>query len=130
MKEKDRDFIEIRLRSEFADSLNLDAALEAELTTANRWDYLLGHRPSQKVVALEPHSGKSDEVSVVIAKHEAARQQLQAHLQPQATIVDWLWVSPQVRFADTESVRRRLDQRGIRFVGTRVLRKHLPLAIK
>jgi 6-phosphogluconate dehydrogenase len=39
-------------------------------------------------------------------------------LNPQARIAAWLWVaSGKVHFADTEKVRRRLDQSGIEFVG-------------
>jgi hypothetical protein len=34
--------------------------------------------------------------------------------------------SGKVHFADTEKARLRLDQNGIKFVGTRVLAKHLP----
>jgi hypothetical protein len=94
----------------------------------NRWDYLIGHAPSTLVVGLEPHSAKRDQISTVIAKRKAAVDQLRSHLKSDARIAAWLWVaSGKVHFVDTEKARRRLDQNGIRFVGTKVLRKHLPV---
>jgi hypothetical protein len=121
-------YIEKSLRAEFADSLNLDEAMGAGHAQENRWDYLLGHGPTTAVVALEPHSARQDEVSTVIAKRTAARDQLRPHLKPNARIAAWLWVaSGRVHFADTEKARLRLDQNGIQFVGKRLLRKHLPV---
>jgi hypothetical protein len=118
-----------QLRARFADSLELDAAMDADVRykDANRWDYLIGDTLTQLVIAVEPHSAKSDEVSKVIAKRAAAREQLQPHLRNGARIAAWLWVaSGDVQFADTDKERRRLDQAGITFVGKRVLAKHLP----
>ena len=94
---------------------------------ANRWDYLLGHAPSGKVVAVEPHSAKQDEITTVINKRAAAREQMRAHLNDGARVAKWLWVaSGKVHFANTEKARLRLDQHGIEFVGTKVTSKHLP----
>lgn len=121
-----RHYIETALRAEFGDSLDIDKAFLSGHEEENRWDYLLGYMPSGKVIALEPHSAKQSEISAIIAKRKAAREQLQIHLQSHARIAAWLWVaSGNVHFADTEKVRRQLDQNGIRFVGKRVLRKHL-----
>jgi hypothetical protein len=117
------------IRGTFGDSLDLDAALQQEHPSANRWDYLLGHSPSEEVVAVEPHSAKQDEITAVINKRKAAKQQLAAHLEPGAHVARWLWVaSGKVQFADTEKARRRLDENGIEFVGKQVLAKHLPSA--
>jgi hypothetical protein len=122
-----RALIDATVHSDFADSLDLDAAVQAQFPQDNRWDYLLGHEPSRAVVGLEPHSAKQDEISTVIAKRKAARDQLRGHLKPAARISPWLWVaSGKVHFADTEKARRQLDQEGITFVGRKVLAKHLP----
>jgi len=127
IKDDHRGYIHESLRAEFSDSLDLDEAMRPEHNPEYRWDYLLGHRPSTAVVGLEPHSARADEISTVIAKRKAARDQLRSHLKPDARIEAWLWVaSGKVHFAETEKARRRLDQNGIQFVGTKVLRKHLP----
>lgn len=119
------------IRRSFEDSLDLDLALQEGHEQENRWDYLLGHAPSAKVIALEPHSAREDAISTVIRKRKAAKQQLTDHWRPGMPISIWLWVaSGPVRFADTEKARRRLDQEGIQFVGRQVLKKHLPDAKK
>lgn len=121
-----RDYFDIAIRSEFADSLDVDKALERGHENENRWDYLLGHAPSGDVVAVEPHSAKQDEISTVIRKREAAREQLRVHLRNGARVSKWFWVaSGKVHFADTEKTRRLLDQNGIEFVGKKVMPKHL-----
>jgi len=69
-----------------------------------------------------------DQISKVIKKKAAAKLQLAQHLKPGAKITSWLWVSSgKVHFADTEKARLRLAQQGIRFVGRKVLPKHLPV---
>lgn len=119
-------YLDEQVRAEFSDSLDLDAALAAQHPQANRWDYLLGHASRKGVIGLEPHSAKHDQVSTIIAKKKAAKDQFKPHLKEGARILKWLWVaSGKVHFADTEDVRRRLDQVGIEFVGQRVLKKHL-----
>jgi predicted chitinase len=46
---------------------------------------------------------------------------------PGKHVAKWLWVvQGKNHFADTEKVRRILDQNGIEFVGNKVLTKHLP----
>jgi hypothetical protein len=127
VNQADHGCIDVALQTEFADSLDLDAALESAHPQEPRWDYLLGHRPSALVIALEPHSARRGEVSTVIAKRKAAREQLRPHLKPSARIAGWFWVaSGRLHFADTETVRRRLDQNGITFVGRRLMTKHIP----
>ncbi len=121
-----RGYLATEIRGDFADSLDLDTALLEGHEQENRWDYLLGHDPSDAVVGLEPHSAKQDEISTVIKKKQAARDQLRDHLTPGKGVARWLWVaSGKVHFADTEKARRRLDQNGIQFVGKKVLPKHL-----
>ena len=123
-------YLDEELRSEFADSLELDESLRAGREQENRWDYLLGHSPTAVVIAVEPHHATQDQISTIVAKKRAARDQLQSHLRPAALIMSWLWVaSGKVHFADTEKARRRLDQHGIQFVGRKVLRKHLPKGV-
>lgn len=124
-----RVYLAEEIRSSFDDSLDLDKALLEGHEQENRWDYLLGHAQSAAVIGIEPHSAKQDEISTVIKKKRAAKQQLTEHLKPGARITAWLWVaSGKVHFVDTEKARRRLDQQGIRFVGRKVLSKHLPVA--
>lgn len=124
-----RDYFDAQVRRAFADSLDLDKALEQGREQENRWDYLLGHAPSGQVVAVEPHSAKDEEIDTVINKRVAAREQLRDHLRNGAVVAKWLWVaSGKVRFAATEKTARRLDQNGIEFVGKLVTGKHLPSA--
>lgn len=126
-----RDYLDAGIRDQFSDSLELDAAMHLGHEKENRWDYLLGHQPSDEVVAVEPHSAKQDEISTVIKKRQAAIQQLKEHQQNGKTVSKWLWVaSGKVHFADTEKARRRLDQSGIEFVGARISAKHLPAGKK
>lgn len=119
--------IEESIRTQFADSLDLDAALLESHPQENRWDYLLGHKGSASIVALEPHSAKQDQISTIISKRAMAQQQLQQHFVDGKRVARWLWVaSGKVQFADTERARRILDQNGIEFLGSRLLAKHLP----
>lgn len=122
-----RAYFDEEIRAAFADSLDADEALRAGLDQENRWDYLLGHAASQRIVAVEPHSAKEDEISTVIKKRSAAIGQLRDHFRDGMKVVKWLWVaSGKVHFANTEKARLRLDQNGIEFAGTRVMAKHLP----
>lgn len=115
------------IRNTFGDSLDLDKALKLGHERDNRWDYLLGHTPSEAVIAVEPHSAKQDEITTVINKCVAARKQLNDHLRNGSHVAKWLWVaSGKVHFANTEKARLRLDQNGIEFVGTKISTKHLP----
>lgn len=124
-----RNYLHADVRGDFADSLELDEAMKAKHPSDPRWDYLLGHAPSAKVVALEPHSAKDEEVDVVIRKRKAALEQLRDHLENGARVDRWLWMaSGKVKFAALEKTRRLLDQNGIQFVANQVLPKHLPAA--
>lgn len=119
------------IRTTFADSLELDEATRVGNESRNRWDYLLGHAPSGQVVAVEPHSAEQSEITTVIRKREAAREQLRTHLREGVRITKWLWVaSGKVHFANTEKAMKRLDQNGIELVGKVVLSKHLPTPAK
>lgn len=127
VKPSHRKYLASDVRRAFADSLDLDAALQGQHPQENRWDYLLGHEVSVEVIGVEPHSAKQDEISTVIKKKEAAKIQLSTHLAPGKRVSKWLWVaSGKVHFANTEKARYRLDQCGIEFIGGRVLAKHLP----
>jgi hypothetical protein len=118
--------IEVSLRPDFSDSLDLDAAMRADYPSANRWDYLLGDQPSRTVIGLEPHSARQDEISTVIKKRKEANDQLRPHLKTSALVVEWFWVaSGRVHFANTEKTKLQLDENGIRFVGTMLCRTHL-----
>lgn len=127
LKKPDRAHIDGAIRNAFADSLDLDTALKEAHPQENRWDYLLGHSASGELIALEPHSAKEDEITTVINKRKAAKQQLADHIEPSARVSKWLWVgSGKVHFADTEKARLRLDQNGIEFIGSTVRAKDLP----
>ena len=122
-----RSYIANEIHGTFGDSLNLDEALLETHPNANRWDYLLGHTPSQQVIGVEPHTAKDDEVSTLIAKRAAAKEQLASHLEPGSRVAKWIWVaSGKVQFADTEKARRRLDENGIEFIGKQLQARHLP----
>lgn len=127
VKNAHRDYFDAAIRQAFADSLDLDKAMQLGHEQANRWDYLLGHASSGNVVAVEPHSAKQDEITTVIKKRIAARKQMKDHLRDGARVTKWLWVaSGRVHFANTEKARLRLDQHGIEFVGAKVTARHLP----
>jgi hypothetical protein len=115
------------IRASFSDSIDIDQAFLEGHEQENRWDYLLGHKASSTVIALEPHSAKTDQISTVIAKRKAAMEQLRIHLKPGAVVVDWFWVaSGTVDFADTEKARLRLDQNGTRSKRYQVRRRQAP----
>lgn len=114
------------LRPEFRDSLDLDAATRPRYPTDARWDYLLGHRSTEQVIAIETHSAHTSEVSLVIEKRAAARRHLSDQLRPGETIAAWYWVaSGPANFSPFDKIVNRLNQHGIQFVGGRLESKHL-----
>lgn len=126
-----KQLIDDSLRPSFADSLEIDESLKQGNEQGNRWDYLLGHEASAVVVGLEPHSAYTREVSAVIAKKNAARQQLKRHLADAGKISAWFWVaSGRVDFAPHDKVLRRLEQEGITFVGGKLREKDPRLPTK
>jgi len=125
VKDKDKKFIDASMRTQFADSLDTDEALRVGHDQEPRWDYLLGHE-NRSLIAIEPHSAKTDEIEAVINKKKALRQQLAGHLKNGRTISKWLWVaSGTVCFPRASKHEIKLSQSGIRFVGRCVLVKHL-----
>jgi hypothetical protein len=119
--------IDESLRADFADSLDLDAATRATKPHDNRWDYLIGHAPTDAVVGVEPHAAKTDQVSVVIEKRRQSIKHLQTHLREGKRVSAWLWVaSGSVDFHPHDKQVLHLAQNGITFVGKRLLAKHLP----
>lgn len=103
------------IRASFADSLDLDKALQKGHERENRWDYLLGHEESDQVVGLEPHSAQNHEVSTVIKKRAMALEQLRGHLKPGARVADWFWVaSGKVDFLPIEKAHARLASNGMK----------------
>lgn len=126
VKNAHRDYFDNAIRKEFADSLELDKAVKVGHEQENRWDYLLGHAPSEKIIAVEPHSAKQDEITTVIKKRSAAREHLKDHLRDGSKVEKWLWVaSGKIHFANTEKAVLQLSQNGIEFVGKTVAAKHL-----
>lgn len=114
------------IRRDFADSLDLDSALQAAHPNDPRWDYLLGHAPSRTLIGVEVHPATSGEVTVIIAKKQAAQCQLQRHLRDGKTVARWIWVaSGAVAMLDIDKARRRLDQNGVAFAGRELLARHL-----
>jgi len=121
-----RPLIDAALRSLFADSLDLDKALEQGNEQDHRWDYLLGHSPTHNVVGLEPHSASNGEISRVIKKRRAALDQLRTELKTGAAVAEWFWVaSGTVDFTPIDKAHLRLSENGITFVGKALLKKHL-----
>jgi hypothetical protein len=126
VKDKDKPFIDASIRTQFADSLDTDEAFRVGRDQEPRWDYLLGHE-KVGLVAVEPHSAKTDEVDAVVNKKKALQQQLQDHLMDGKVISTWLWVaSGTVCFPRGSKHEIKLSQAGIKFVGRRVIAKHLP----
>jgi len=120
-------YIEKSIRPSFEDSLDIDKSFAKGHEQEHRWDYLLGHTDSGRIVALEPHSAHNKEITTVIKKREASIRHLRDHLKPGAHIAEWFWVaSGKVDFLPMEKARIRLDNNGIRFVGTALLAKALP----
>jgi hypothetical protein len=121
-----RSYFDEAVRSSFADSLDIDEALKQGREQETRWDYLVGHEPSRKVVGIEPHSAENSEIATVIKKLQAARRQLQEHLRDGVFVAKWLWVaSGKVQFTPMEKATFRLAQSGIEFVGRKITNKHL-----
>lgn len=115
------------VRNLFDDSIDLDEATRPGHENENRWDYLLGHSPTGKIVALEPHSAKDDQVSVVIRKRQFSMQRLEPQLATGRRVDRWLWVaSGDVQLLPLDKRTLHLLQNGIQFVGKMVLKKHLP----
>ena len=127
LENSDRQCFDKAIRGTFSDSLYLDKAMEKAHSKSNRWDYLLGHKPSGTVVAVEPHKAKDDQITKVINKRRKALEQIKGHLRDGVQVKKWLWVaSGKVHFANTEKDIRRLDQNGIEFVGRQITAKNLP----
>jgi hypothetical protein len=125
----DKKLIHENVRTQFADSLEIDDNLRQGNDRENRWDYILGHGPSTLVIGLEPHTATTSEVSSVVAKRKAALVQLRPHLKGGASVAEWFWVSSgRVDFVPHEKQVNRLAQSGITFVGSMLLGKHLPPA--
>jgi hypothetical protein len=125
VKDKDKKFIDASIRIQFADSLDTDEAFRVGRDQEPRWDYLLGHE-NRSLIAVEPHSAKTDEIQAVINKKRALRQQLNGHLKDEMHISKWLWVaSGPVCFPRGSKYEILLSQAGIKFVGRCVLAKHL-----
>lgn len=117
-------------RGDFGDSLESDEAFLVGHEGEHRWDYLLGHTPSNTVVGLEPHSAYTSEVQVVIRKRAAALTHLGAHLRPGRRVDEWYWVaSGRVDFVPHEKQVLLLAQNGVRFIGKQLRAKDLPSPI-
>lgn len=128
LKREHRRMIAPDVRSAFADSVDVDLAFKAGHEQEHRWDYLLGHAPTEKIVGLEPHSAKNDQVSTVIAKRKQALDQLRGHLKPGVIVEKWYWVaSGTVDFSPFEKEMVRLANHGITFIGRMLYEKHLPV---
>lgn len=126
---RDRALIEEDIRPSFGDSLDIDDAFRKGHESENRWDFLLGHTPSGKIIALEPHSAANKTISTVIRKRESALLRLRDHLRSGVFVREWFWVaSGKVDFTPMDKAVARLADNGIRFVGKRLLRKMLPSA--
>jgi hypothetical protein len=108
-------------RSRIGDSLDLDAASRGEHPDANRWDYIISIPDSQRFVGIEPHTAKDDQISVVIQKKEHAIHYLRSHFRESHRITRWYWVTHgTVSFSKMDRARRRLDEKGIEFVGRKL----------
>lgn len=125
IKDNNKRFLDASIRTQFADSLDTDEAFRVGHDQEPRWDYLLGHE-NRRIIAVEPHSAKTDEIQAVINKKMALIKQLNGHLKDGTRISKWLWVaSGTVCFPRGSLYQLKLSQAGIKFVGRSVLAKHL-----
>jgi hypothetical protein len=125
IKDNDKRFLDASIRTQFADSLDTDEAFRVGRDQEPRWDYLLGHK-NRSLIAVEPHSAKTDEIQAVINKKRALTRQLNGHLKDRTDVSKWLWVaSGKVCFPRGSRHEFKLSQAGIKFVGRCVLAKHL-----
>jgi hypothetical protein len=119
LKKKDRQLLAEAARQTIVESLDLDTAMATTHPDSHRWDYLVAVSPSKApLVAVEPHSARESEVSVVVQKKRNTEKFLRGHLNQTSNVSRWVWVaSGRVDFLKTEKVRRNLDQQGIEFAG-------------
>lgn len=123
---QNRKHIHESVRAEFSDSLDLDDASRQRHPNDARWDYLLGHALSDRVVAVETHSADTSQVSKVIEKRAASLGHLRGELGAGHNVAAWYWAaSGRVDFVPLEKTLLRLEQSGIEFVGGRLEAKHL-----
>jgi hypothetical protein len=106
----------INAGSRVTESLYLDEALRNQFPQAHRWDYVVS--TAAGLFGVEPHSAKTDQISVVMSKQKWALARMREHLLTDRNVQRWFWVaSGFVAFHDTGKARRLLNQRGIEFVG-------------
>lgn len=118
--------IDVNARALFSDSLELDSALRGSYPSGNRWDNLLGHKDSLRVVGLEPHSAENSEVDTVIRKRQAAMRQLAGHLRDGKRVKMWFWVaSGKIQCMPFDTKILKLSENGITFVGRALGASHL-----
>ena len=126
LKKSHRGTIEGPVRDIVVDSIDLDSALQESYPNAPRWDYLVGLDDPRHVIAIEPHSARSDQVSVVIEKKKHAMLQLSTHLGAGVSVRAWYWIaSGTTQFNALERERLRLVKHGITFVGRALTSKYL-----
>ncbi|MGF1455994.1 MAG: hypothetical protein ACFB6R_11550 [Alphaproteobacteria bacterium] len=127
VKRSDRQKLDREVSRSFADSLDLDGTFQSTDPDDRRWDYLIGHKTSGKVIAVEIHDANENQVDAVIAKRRAAESHLRDHLIEGARISKWLWVATgRVKLPTNTGKALRLKNAGIEFVGGALLPKHLP----
>jgi len=127
LKKEHRKLVSGEVAPRVNESLDLDTATARAFPNDPRWDYLLGITGNARLIALEPHSAKDDQISLLIRKKRASTIHLRPHLRDGAFVSAWVWVASNgVSFADTEKTRRRLDEHGITFAGRELRLRHIP----
>lgn len=126
MKAADKLLLHADIRPTFADSLDLDSAFAVSNPSDHRWDYLLGHRATKQVFAVEPHPVSDGEVKVLVGKRNAAEAQLKDHLREGARVEKWFWLTSGT-VPDAGSLKNSaiLTQNGIEMPRRTLLAKHL-----
>jgi hypothetical protein len=119
LRKSDRERIVEEGSARVLDSLDLDAATRVLLPAEARWDYLLGTSISEAaIVAAEVHPANTGEARLIVAKKRAAAQLLKAHLDPNARVRRWYWISSgSTKITRGTPEARLLDKEGIRLVG-------------
>jgi len=126
LRKQDKPHVQPQSPNRLTGSADIDAALTAAYPQANRWDYGIGHQPTNEaneanevIYWVEIHSANSKEVNVVLAKLEFHR----AWLKNSAPALEkirrkFVWVSSgKTHFSLSAPQKKKFAQLGLIQVG-------------
>lgn len=119
----DRQHVDAQDTRRLAGSVNVDAALARSHANDPRWDYAVGHRPTnydgEVVYWIEIHPGSSGEIRAVKAKLTWLQKWLQASA-PELNAMRraFIWISSgRTSFSPVSLQRKQLALLGLRYYG-------------